>query len=482
MVTRAKDGIVKPRLQPTLLLTRTEPKTTRQALSDSTWFAAMQAEHNTLLHNGTWSLVPLPPNRTPIGCKWVFRVKENLDATVHKYKARLVAKGFHQQFGYDYNETFSPVIKPVTVRLILTLVLTHRWPLKQLDVNNAFLNGTLAEEVYMTQPTGFESSDKTLVCRLHKAIYGLKQAPRAWFEKLKSTLLQFHFQASKCDPSLFVYSVDNNIIYVLVYVDDIIITGNNSIVLQSLVSRLHSAFSLKDLRDLDYFLGIEVKNQSDGSLILTQSKYIRNLLNRTDMEASKPISSPMVSGCKLSKIRSEKFPDASLYRSVVGALQYATIIRPEISFSVNKVCQFMSQPLEQHWIVVKRILRYLKGIISWGLRLQPSPSTSSLSIQAYCDADWASDPDDRRSTSGASIFLGPNLVSWWSKKQNVVACSSTEAEYRSLALAAAEVMWIQTLLSELRVNHSPPVIFCDNMSIVALAHNPVLHARTKHME
>uniref|UniRef100_A0A151UG14 Retrovirus-related Pol polyprotein from transposon TNT 1-94 n=1 Tax=Cajanus cajan TaxID=3821 RepID=A0A151UG14_CAJCA len=226
MVTRAKDGIVKPRLQPTLLLTHTEPKTTRQALSNSTWFAAMQAEHNALLHNGIWSLVPLPPNRTPIGCKWVFRVKENPDGTVHKYKARLVAKGFHQQFGYDYNETFSLVIKPVTVRLILTLALTHQWPLKQLDVNNAFLNGTLTEEVYMTQPT-----------------------------------------------------VDNNVIYVLVYVDDIIITGNNSTTLQTLVSRLHSAFSLKDL---------------DGSLILTQSKYIRDLLNRTDMEASKPISSPMV--------------------------------------------------------------------------------------------------------------------------------------------------------------------------------------------
>nr|KYP45979.1 hypothetical protein KK1_032476 [Cajanus cajan] len=200
------------------------------------------------------------------------------------------------------------------------------------------------------------------------------------------------------------------------------------------------------------------------------------------MEASKPISSPMVSGCKLSKIGSEKFLDASLYRSVVGALHYATITRPEISFSVNKVCQFMSQPLEQHWIAMKRILRYLKGTISWGLHLQPFPSNSSLSIQAYCDADWASDLDDRRSTSGASIFLGPNLVSWWSKKQTVVARSSTEAEYRSLPLATVEVMWIQKLLSELKVNHSTPIAFCDNMSTVALAHNPVLHARTKHME
>nr|KYP41292.1 Retrovirus-related Pol polyprotein from transposon TNT 1-94 [Cajanus cajan] len=335
MTTRAKDGIVKHRLQPTLLLTHAEPKTVKQALSNSTWSAVMQTEYNALLSNGTWSLVHLPPHRTAIGCKWVFRVKENPDGTVQKYKARLVAKGFNQQFGFDYNETFTPVIKPVIVRLILTLALTHHWPLQQLDVNNAFLNDTLDEEVYMTQPLGFETSDKNLVCKLHKAIYGLKQAPHAWFEKLKSTLLQFNFQASKCDPSLFVYSHANNVIYILVYVDDIIITGNNSKLLHTLVSQLHSTFSLKDVGDLDYFLGIEVKTQSDGSLILTQSKYIRDLLNRTDMEASKPISSPMV---------------------IVGALQYATITRPEISFSVNKVCQFMSHPLAHHsacWAMAK---------------------------------------------------------------------------------------------------------------------------------
>nr|KYP55753.1 Retrovirus-related Pol polyprotein from transposon TNT 1-94 [Cajanus cajan] len=213
MTTRAKDGIVKPRLQPTLLLTHVEPKTFKQALSNSTWSAAMQIEYNALLRNGTWSLVRLPPSRTAIGCKWVFRVKENPDGTVQKYKAHLVAKGFNQQFGFDYNETFAPVIKPVTLRLILTLALTHHWPLQQLDINNAFLNGTLDEEVYMTQPPGFETSDKKFVCKLHKAIYGLKQAPRAWFEKLKLTLLQFNFQASKCDPSLFVYSHANNVIY-----------------------------------------------------------------------------------------------------------------------------------------------------------------------------------------------------------------------------------------------------------------------------
>ena len=199
------------------------------------------------------------------------------------------------------------------------------------------------------------------------------------------------------------------------------------------------------------------------------------------MDEANLIAPPMVGGCKLSKSGSERFSDPTLYRSVVGALQYATITRPEISFSVNKVCLFMSNPSEQHWQAVKRILRYLNGSITLGLRLQASKS-SSFSVQAYCDTDWASDPDDRRSTSGVAVCLGPKLVSWWSKKQKVVTRSSTEAEYRSLALAYAEVTWIQTLLSELHVRHSTPVVFCDNKSTVSLAHNPVLHSRTKHME
>ena len=199
------------------------------------------------------------------------------------------------------------------------------------------------------------------------------------------------------------------------------------------------------------------------------------------MDESNPISSPWVGGCKLTKLGSPDFSDPTLYRSIVGAQQYVTITRPEICFSVNKVSQFMSKPSEQHWLAVKRILRNLKGTISWGLRLQAA-SLRPFPLHAYCDADWASDPDERRSTSGAAIFLGPNLISWWYKKQSVVARSSTEAEYRSMALIVAEVTWIQSLLSELQVAHSKPLILCDNTSTVSLAHNPVLHSRTKHME
>lgn len=285
----------------------------------------------------------------------------------------------------------------------------------------------------------------------------------------------------KCDPSLFIYTQASVVVYMLVYVDDIIITGNNLPFIQQLVPKLNSVFSLKELGKLDYFLGIEVKHQPSGSLILTQSKYIRDLLAKTNLLEAKPATSPMVSGCKLTKQGTDLLPDPTYYRSIVGALQYATITRPDISFSVNKVCQFMSKPLETHWIAVKRILRYLKGTISHGLHLRPI-QTSSVNLFAYCDADWGSDPDDRRSTSGACVFLGSNLISWWAKKQPVISRSSTEAEYRSMALATSELLWVQSLLTELKVPFSTPKVLCDNMSTIALAHNPVLHSRTKHME
>lgn len=204
MQIRAKSGIVQTRLHPSLFLTHTEPKSVKQALQDPNWQTAVQAECNALLNNKPSTLVPLPPGRQAIGCKWIFRVKENPDGFINRYKARLVAKGFHQVQGFDFNETFSLVVKPTTIRLILVLALSHHWSLHQLDVNNAFLNGLLHETIHMQQPPGFFSQDKTLVYRMNRALYGLKQAPRQWFERFQSTSLQYGFHTSKCDPSLFI--------------------------------------------------------------------------------------------------------------------------------------------------------------------------------------------------------------------------------------------------------------------------------------
>ncbi|XP_025981670.1 uncharacterized mitochondrial protein AtMg00810-like [Glycine max] len=314
----------------------------------------------------------------------------------------------------------------------------------------------------MVQPPGFEVEDKSLVCKLNKALYRLKQAPRQWFDRLKITLIQFGFQASKCDPSLFIYKRQAHTIFLLVYVDDIIFTDSSSSLIQQITTQLHFAFSLKQLGQLDYFLGIEIKYLLDRSLLMTQSKYIRDLLHRTHMAEAHSISSPMTSSCKLSKTGGDLFQDPTLYRSVVGALQYATLTRPKIAFAVNKVCQFMENPLDTHWGAVKRILRYLKGTLSHGLLMKPAAVGKPLSITAMCDADWTPDVDDRRSTFGSAIFLGPNLISWWSRKQQVTARSNTEAEYRSIAQTSAELTWVQALLQELQV---PSLLLYCSMTI-----------------
>ncbi|MCH82526.1 retrovirus-related Pol polyprotein from transposon TNT 1-94 [Trifolium medium] len=441
MVTRSK-----ARHNPTLLLTHVEPTTVKQAFQSSHRTKAMQEEYDALIKNNTWTLVSPPAHKSPIGCKWVFRVKENSDGTINKYKARLVAKGFHQKAGSDFTETFSPVVKPVTVRTVLTIAVSNKWPIQQIDVNNAFLNGNLEEEVYMQQPPGFEVSDKSLVCKLNKALYGLKQAPRAWFNRLKSALLLYGFTASKCDPSLFMMRTSTVHMMVLVYVDDIVITGSSTSHIQQLISKLNDEFAIKQLGSLDYFLGIEVFHMDNGAVLLSQAKYIRDLLSKVQMESANGMPTPMVSSLKLSKIGSNSVEDPTLFRSVVGALQYATLARPEISYAVNKVCQFLSNPLQEHWKAVKRILRYLSGTLHYGLLLQAAPTTQPVSLIGFCDAEWASDPDDRRSTSGACIYIGPNLVSWWSKKQTLVTRSSAEAEYRSLAGLSAEILWLQSLL------------------------------------
>lgn len=248
----------------------------------------------------------------------------------------------------------------------------------------------------------------------------------------------------------------------MVYVDDIIITGSSIQLIQQLTSQLNSKFPLKQLGQLDYFLRIEIKTLSDNSLLLTQSKYIRDLLQKTNMRQAQAISSPMTSSCKLTKTGSDLFTDPTMYSSVIGALQNLTITRPEISFAVNKVCQFMENPLDAHWAAVKRILRYLKGTVLYGLHLRPAALGQPYFIRALCDADWAFDIDDRRSTSGAAVYFGSNLISWWSGKQKVVARSSTEAEYKSLAQTTAEISRIKTLLTELGVPFRTPVIFCGN--------------------
>uniref|UniRef100_A0A2N9GH47 Integrase catalytic domain-containing protein n=1 Tax=Fagus sylvatica TaxID=28930 RepID=A0A2N9GH47_FAGSY len=455
MQTRSKNGIFKPKLGYAAHTDYTliEPTTYATASKHPQWCNAMDEEFEALQKQGTWTLVPAPSTKNIVGCKWVYKLKYNSDGTISRYKARLVAKGFHQQYGVDFAETFSPV--------------------------NAFLHGTLKEEVYMVQPQGYtDPSHPSHVCKLLKSIYGLKQAPRAWFESFTSQLLHLGFLASNADSSLFVYKNKSVIAYLLLYVDDIVLTSNTPSYLDHLIHQLSSVFYLKDLGPLHYFLGLQVTRSSSG-LFLNQAKYAHDLLKKHNMLTSKPAKSPSCPNTRLSLHEGDLLPDPHAYRSLVGALHYLTFTRPDISFSVHQVCQYMSAPTSVHLAAAKRILRYLQGTLNHGIAFTPGP----LHLSAYTDADWAGDPNDRHSTSGYLVYIGSNPITWSAKKQPTVSRSSTESEYRALAIASAELCWIRTLLKDLGIFLSQtPILWCDNVSALAIASNPVFHARTKHIE
>uniref|UniRef100_A0A2N9IFR0 Integrase catalytic domain-containing protein n=1 Tax=Fagus sylvatica TaxID=28930 RepID=A0A2N9IFR0_FAGSY len=423
MATRSKHGIFKPKVfhTSTTDFSETEPPTYKLASQYPKWCTVMDEEYSALQRQHTWSLVPPPLGKNIVGCKWVFKLKRHSDGSISRYKARL----------------------------ILALAVTYNWPLQQLDVRNAFLHGVLQEE-----------------------------APRAWFESFTSQLLALGFHSSTADTSLFIYRDGSVIAFLLLYVDDIVLTGNTPSFLHQLIVNLSQVFELKDMGTLSYFLGLQIQRSTTG-LTVTQTKYATDLLTKHNMVHCSPCKTPCVPNVRLSSTSGQPLTDIHAYRSLVGALHYLTFTRPDISFAVHQVCQFMNAPTDIHLTAAKRILRYLRGTLDHGLHYTSGP----ISLSAFSDADWAGDPNDRRSTSGMLVFLGSNPITWSAKKQLTVSRSSTEAEYRALASASAELCWLHTLIKDLGIFLSdPPILWCDNVSALAIASNPVFHARTKHIE
>lgn len=458
------------------------PKSHKEALLIPEWQDAMMEELQALETNGTWSLVPLPKGRSVVGCRWVFAIKTHPDGSIARYKARLVAKGFSQTYGVDYTETFSPVAKMSSIRLLISLAVTHSWPLSQLDVPNAFLHGDLNEEIYMEQPPGFVAQGESgLVCLLKKSIYGLRQSPRDWSGCFSTSLYQFGLTRCSVDHSVFYKHSIHGSIFLVVYVDDIIITGNDEKGICDLKTYLNDQFQTKDLGKLKYFLGIEVARSARG-MCLMQRKYTLNLLKDAGMLGCKPVENPMDPNTKLMKDEDAGplYIDTGRYRRLVGKLNYLTITRPDIAFPVSVVSQFMATPRVTHMEAVIRILRYLKGTPGVGLVYTPNGHTN---VEGYSDADWAGSPFDRRSTTGYCVFVGGNLVSWKSKKQHTVARSSAESEYRAMAQTTCELVWLKELLIELKQDVKGPMqLLCDNVASMHIASNPVFHERTKHIE
>ncbi|CAL2227734.1 unnamed protein product [Prunus armeniaca] len=347
--------------------------------------------------------------------------------------------------------------KMTSVRTLLAVASVHQWSLSQMDVKNAFLNGDLFEEEYMVPPPDVLHNPGE-VCRLRKALYGLKQAPRAWFEKFSAVIGSLGFQSSAHDPAFFVRSTSVGRILLLLYVDDMILTGDDLDGITQLKLALHDRFEMKDLGPLHYFLGIEVASSPKGYL-LSQSKYAADVLQKAHITDTRVADTPLELNVRYSPSDGTPLDDPTLYRTIVGSLVYLTITRPDIAYVVHIVSQFVSSPTTLHWAAVIRILRYLRGTF------------------------WASDPFDRKSTTGYCIFLGDSLISWKSKKQSVVSRSSAKAEYRAMAFITAEIVWLRWLLQDMGVSLSMPApMYCDNKSAIQIAHNSVFHERTKHIE
>ncbi|KAJ0435793.1 putative RNA-directed DNA polymerase [Helianthus annuus] len=459
-----------------------EPTCFNEAVKDINWVQAMNSEMEALHRNNTWTLVDLPHGRKAIGCKWIYKIKYKANGEIERYKARLVAKGYSQQEGIDFDETFSPVVKMVTVRCIINLAVENGWSLHQLDINNAFLYGNISEDVYMKLPEGYYSKDETKVCKLVKSLYGLKQAPRKWYEKLTSVLLTNGFVQSMCDHSLFIKSTDSVFIVLLVYVDDIVITGNNETEISKVKKFLSEIFLIKDLGVLKYFLGIEVLYSEKG-VCLSQRKYCLELLSEFGYLGCKPVGTPIEQSFILSsksKNDESTLSNVTGFQKLVGKLIYLSLTRPDISYTVQYLSQFMHSPTNSHLQVALRLLRYLKSSPGKGVLFSKG---SCFSLTAYSDSDWGKCTVSRRSVTGFCIFLGNSLISWKSKKQSTVSRSTAEAEYRALCSTTCELIWLQNLFKELRINVKLPVkIYCDNEAAIAIAANPVFHDRTKHFE
>nr|GEU52524.1 copia protein [Tanacetum cinerariifolium] len=339
------------------------------------------------------------------------------------------------------------------------------------------INGNLSETVYMHQPPGFvDPRYPHHVCLLQKSLYGLKQAPRAWFQLFAGYATRVGFYHSRCDSSLFILRQVSQVAYLLIYVDDIILTAFSTYLLQQVITFLHNEFDMTDLGALNYFLGISATRHSTG-LFLSQKQYAIELLVRAHMTNCNLSRTPVDTDSKLGP---EGVPvhDPTLYRSLAGGLQYLTFTRPDISYAVQHICLYMHDPREPHLAALKRILRYIRGTLDFGFHLY---SSTTISLVGYTDADWAGCPSTRRSTSGYCVFLGDNLLSWSSKRQQTR--SSVEAEYRGVANVVAETAWLRNLLRELHSSLSAAtLVYCDNVSVTYLSANPVQHQRTKHIE
>jgi hypothetical protein len=470
-----------------------DPQSYQQAMnSDNSkdWKTAMLSELKSIEDNETWDLVSIPAGRKAIGTKWVFKTKLNADGTVARYKARLVVQGFSQRKGFDYDETFAPVARYTSVRMMLTIAGTNDWIIQHWDVTTAFLHGGIDETVYVKQPVGFGVKGKEhLVYLLKKSLYGLKQAPRNWNKRIHSELIKLGLAQSLRDPCVYEKRTSSEHILMILFVDDIIITSNNMESCDKCFAMLRQAkIDIKNLGELKYSLGIKFeRNRQNRTIALDQSKYVNEILTKFKMLDCKPMATPMDTNHALSIKMCPTTPEARRemsnipYREAVGSLMYLAVSsRPDIATAVNIVSRYLNDPGQEHWTAVKRILRYLRGTPDLKLTLG---GTSKLVLNGYADADWGGDLDQRKSTTGYIIRLGDSVISWRSRRQPTVAKSTTEAEYMSLSDCISEMLYLLPILDAMGYESAEAIrVMEDNQGCIAVANNAINNSRAKHID
>ena len=454
------------------------------------WLSAMESEMESLASLDVFQLSELPRGRKPTGCKWVFKLKETSDPNEpYIYKARLVAKGYSQIYGIDYDQTFSPVVRYETIRVLLAIAAAEDWEIHQMDVKTAFLNGTLEEELYMEQAPGFVTEkDRNLVYKLKKSIYGLKQSARVWNSDFDASVKKLGFKQMQIDKCVYRKDSEEGPVILAIYVDDILIFGSNMNVVNQFKIQISNAYKMKDMGEIKSFLGIEItRDRSQLSIFVSQHKYLTKVLNKFGMFDCNPAPTPLMADqiphlLKLkTDLKGQEPKPHPLYRSAIGSLIYAMVVtRPDIAFAVSFMSRFNEINVEDHWTAVKRILRYIKHTLHVGLFYQGQ--VGNHQITGYCDADLAGDITDSISTSGYLFLLSKGPIAWNSQKQSYVSMSTMESEYVSASEATKECIFLQMLTEELGFPQALPMILNeDNQSMIKFTYNSNHKKQSKHI-
>ncbi|GJW31919.1 retrotransposon protein, putative, ty1-copia subclass [Tanacetum coccineum] len=453
------------------------------------WMA--DEEMKSIKVNKVWIVIDCPPNAKVVRSKWIFKKKTDMDGKVHTYKARLVAKGCTQTYGIDYEETFSPVADIRAIRILIAIAAYYDYEIWQMDVKTAFLNGRLDEDIYMEQPEGYvDPNYPNGVCKLQRAIYGLKQASRQWNKRFDEEIKKFGFIQNRDEPCVYRKASGSDVVFLILYVDDILIMGNNIPRLKEVKDYLGKCFSVKDLGEAAYILGIKIYRDRSLRLIgLNQSAYIDKILKKFSMQNSKKgfipmevkhdLSNEMCASSDEEKAYMKKVP----YASAVGSIMYAVrCTRPDVAFAQNLVSRYQQNPGKLHWVAVKHILKYLRNTKDMFLVYGGNPDTE-LDVTGFCDASWQCDKDDTKSQTGYVFIVNGGAVDWKSKKQTTIAMHATQSEYMAASEAAMEAVWIRKFVGDLGVMPSinkPINMYCDNSAAIIFANEPGVMKGARH--